>query len=224
MANRRNNDKIEVMSKRQRNIIFFAVFLTALGSALAADRTVGAFLVDKAVKLFYDSGGDYEKYHGRAFLCVNVVDGDTIDIDLPDGAYENTRIRLLGVDTPETVDPRKKVMRYGPEATKFTERMCLNKKVRVFTDTISNVRDRYGRLLVYVELENGRVLNEALITNGLAFADTRFGHSRKAVYVELEKQAIVADAGMWADADVGEMPVWVRERYVQVKRFSQVRE
>jgi len=53
---------------------------------------------------------DTEKYHGKTFTVSNVVDGDTIDIDVPDGEYEHTRIRLWGIDTPESKSPKVGVM------------------------------------------------------------------------------------------------------------------
>jgi len=57
--------------------------------------------------------GDVARYHGKTFTVVNVVDGDTIDVDVPDGEYEHTRIRLWGVDTPETKSPKVGVMYFG---------------------------------------------------------------------------------------------------------------
>ncbi|MHC4596883.1 MAG: hypothetical protein ACYS19_18295, partial [Planctomycetota bacterium] len=45
---------------------------------------------------------DFQKYHTKTFTVVNVVDGDTVDVDVPDGEYKYTRIRLWGIDTPET--------------------------------------------------------------------------------------------------------------------------
>ena len=101
------------------------------------------------------AGTDEGRYHDKIFTVVNVVDGDTFDIDAPDGREEVTRIRLWGVDTPETKDPERGVMYYGPEATAFTREMVLGKQVRVVLEPFEESRGLYGRLLAYVYLEDG---------------------------------------------------------------------
>ena len=77
--------------------------------------------------------------------CIRAVDGDTIIVNI---AGQKERVRLIGVDTPETKHPRKPVQRYGKEAYNFTWRMAEGKKVRLEFD--QNQRDRYKRLLAYV--------------------------------------------------------------------------
>ena len=89
-------------------------------------------------------------------LVTRVVDGDTIIV----GAGE--RVRLIGVDTPETKDPRKPVEYYGKEATAFTKKMVQGKRVRLEFDQANahiGHKDRYRRTLAYVFLEDGTFLN-----------------------------------------------------------------
>ncbi len=93
---------------------------------------------------------------------VRVVDGDTLLLD------RNERVRLIGVDTPETVDPRRPVQRFGKEASAFTKRMVEGKKVRLEYD--QDRRDRFGRTLAYVYLEDGTFLNAEIVKQGLALA------------------------------------------------------
>lgn len=79
-------------------------------------------------------------------LVERVVDGDTIELD------GGETVRLIGVDTPETVHPRKPVERFGKQATAFTTRLAEGKRVRLERDRETAGRDRYGRTLAYVWL------------------------------------------------------------------------
>jgi micrococcal nuclease len=99
---------------------------------------------------------------GGSVRVTAVVDGDTIDVAW---AGRRERVRLLGVDTPETVDPRRPVGCYGPEASAFTHRRLQGRTVRLRFDR--QRRDRYGRLLAYVEVD-GRRFNDELLTGGYA--------------------------------------------------------
>ncbi len=108
---------------------------------------------------------DIERYHGKTFTVIYVVDGDTLDINIPDGQYDHTRIRLWGVDTPETKVPNQHVGYFGPEASEFTTKASLGKKVEIYLDE-KQTRDKYGRLLAYVQLEDGLFLNETLLSEG----------------------------------------------------------
>lgn len=92
----------------------------------------------------------------------SVVDGDTLEV-MWRGRAE--RVRLLGVDTPETVDPHRPVGCYGREAAAFTHRRLQGRTVRLRFDR--QRRDRYGRLLAYVEVDGGR-FNDELLTGGYA--------------------------------------------------------
>ncbi len=153
-------------------------------------------------------GEDFTRYNGKSFRVTRVVDGDTIDIDAPDRGVPATRIRLWGVDTPETKAPGKPVQHFGPEATTFTSRSCEDKIVRL--ELISgNTRGKYHRLLAYVQLPDGTMLNRELIRQGYGYADPRFSHPRKSEFSQLQDQAREAGAGLWKDVKPGDLPYYM---------------
>ncbi len=152
---------------------------------------------------------DVRKYHLKTFKVANIVDGDTIDIAIPDGKYDNTRIRLLGVDTPETKNPKVDEMYYGKQASAYTEKIALGKNVTIIIDTVSAARDKYNRLLAYVEFEDGEVLNRLLIANGFGYADLRFKHSRLADYTSLQIQTVKRKVGLWKMVRKDQLPPWL---------------
>jgi len=157
-------------------------------------------------------GTDHDRYHNRSFICVRVVDGDTFDIDIPDGKHQTTRIRLWGVDTPETSKSSRGAMYFGKEASAFTRSQIEGKRVHVVLDG-EQTRGKYGRLLAYVYYDDGqRMLNEALIVQGYAYADRRFPHLWRARFVGLEKDARKGRAGLWGGVTREQMPGW-RQRY-----------
>jgi len=152
---------------------------------------------------------DFEKYHAGTFTVVNVVDGDTIDIDIPDGQYEHTRIRLWGIDTPETKNPKVGVMYFGPEAAEFATELTLRKNVTVYLEEHST-RGKYGRLLAYVQLPDKRFLNEILLTEGYAYADLRFRHSLYNRYKQLDASARSLKKGLWEKVTREQLPEWLQ--------------
>lgn len=149
-------------------------------------------------------------FHGKTFTCVNVVDGDTIDIALHPADPNLTRIRLLGVDTPETKHPRMPVQYFGPESSRYVTSVCLNRTVIIALDPVSDIRGYYGRLLAYIQLDDGSILQERLLTLGFAYADTRFPYSHKAHYIELERMARTSGTGLWQHVTFDQLPPWIR--------------
>ncbi|MBN1123576.1 MAG: thermonuclease family protein [Sedimentisphaerales bacterium] len=152
--------------------------------------------------------GDYRKYHGKTFHVVHVVDGDTFDIDIPDGKYPTTRVRLLGVDTPEKATEKTEAMVFGPEATQYTTDQILNHNVTVLIDTVGDVRGKYGRLLAYVVLSDGGILNECIIRHGYGYADMRFSHSHYERYLQIQEQAFSRKMGLWGEVSQEQLPRW----------------
>jgi len=98
-------------------------------------------------------------------LVDRVVDGDTIDV-LEGGKV--VRVRFIGINTPETVDPRKPVECFGPEASKKMHALLDGAEVRLETDPSQSEYDKYGRLLAYVFLPDGTDVNELMIREGYA--------------------------------------------------------
>jgi len=155
---------------------------------------------------------DFQKYHNKTFTVVNVVDGDTIDIDIPDGNNISTRIRLWGIDTPETKNPNVGVMYFGPQAAEFAGKLVLGKHVTVYLDEGNNTRGKYGRLLAYIKLPNDGFLNEALLTEGYAYADARFRHSLYNKYGQLEASARSLKKGLWENVSREQLPEWIQRK------------
>ena len=129
---------------------------------------------------------------GGPARVVAVVDGDTVDVSW---AGHRERVRLLGVDTPETVDPHRPVGCYGPEASAFTHRRLQGRTVRLTFDR--QRRDRYGRLLAYVDVD-GRRFNDELLTGGYArllVIPPNGSHARAMLDEELAARS--AGRGLW---------------------------
>ena len=126
--------------------------------------------------------------------CTRVIDGDTIVVAV---GGRNERVRLIGVDTPETVHPSKPVERFGKEASAFTKRMVEGKMVRLEPDRAVGARDRYGRLLAYVYLEDGTFLNAEIVKRGYGHAYTRFPFKYLEEFRRYEREARGARRGLW---------------------------
>lgn len=158
------------------------------------------------------TGTDHDRYHNKTFTCVNVVDGDTLDISAPDGKHNTTRIRLWGVDTPETAHAPQGPMYFGNEAAALTRSLSLGNSVRVVLAP-ERARDRYDRLLAYVYLgDTDTMLNEELLTTGHAYADDRFNHPWKNRFLNLEEKARKRGNGLWAAVTFEQMPPWRQRR------------
>jgi micrococcal nuclease len=131
--------------------------------------------------------------------CVKVIDGDTVVLD------GNEIVRLIGIDTPETKDPRKPVQYYGREAYEFTKRLVEGKKVRLAYDL--NKKDKYGRTLAYVYLENGTFLNAEVVKQGYGFAYRYFLFKYFDEFKQYEREARANEIGLWSDGRGEELPV-----------------
>ena len=128
---------------------------------------------------------------------VKVVDGDTIDVSL-DGKTE--RIRLIGINTPETVDPRKPVECFGREASDKAKALLSGKKVYLEADKISGERDKYNRLLRFVFLEDGTSFNLLMIREGFAYEYTYdVPYKYQAEFKAAQKEAEANKAGLWGN-------------------------
>lgn len=122
-----------------------------------------------------------------------VVDGDTIEVELGGGVED---VRLIGVDTPETVKPGEPVECFGPEASSFTSELLEGEAVRLILDR--ERRDAYDRLLAYVYLRD-LFVNAELIRGGYARTleiEPNTTHAQR--LARLEREAGSAGAGLWS--------------------------
>lgn len=124
------------------------------------------------------------------YLVTRVIDGDTLVLE------RIGKVRLIGVDTPETVDPRRPVQRYGQEAGDFTRRLVDGKRVRVEYDWERT--DKYNRTLAYIYLLDGTFVNAEIVRQGYGFAYTRFPFKHLEAFRLYEREAREHNRGQWA--------------------------
>jgi micrococcal nuclease len=199
------------MSRGHRQMIIVGCFLLA-AVAVWLDKGVGGRGLRRVITRQWPRN-DTEKYHRKSFKVIYIVDGDTLDIDIADGKYDHTRVRLLGIDTPETGEGKGQAMYYAAEATEYATQLVLNKEVTVILDAKSGARDRYGRLLGHLQLEDGRIVNDQLVRNGFAYADLRFDNDGFDRYVALQNEALKDKKGLWKEVEQEQLPGWLqRER------------
>lgn len=125
---------------------------------------------------------------------VKLIDGDTFEIN------SGIKVRLIGINTPETVDPRRPVQCYGTEAKNYVESLLENKVVRLEKDVSET--DKFGRLLRYVYVKNAdgseTFVNLKLVEEGYAESSS-FPPDIKhqAEFVEAQNKAILENKGLW---------------------------
>ena len=125
-----------------------------------------------------------------AAVVERVVDGDTVVL------VGGERVRYIGVDTPELHHPKKNVQPYAREAMEFNRRLVEGQKVRLEMDV--EPKDKYGRTLAYVYLEDGRLVNAELLKEGYAQLLTIPPNVRYVdLFTGLQRQAREAKRGLW---------------------------
>ena len=159
------------------HVLAIALVLTLLAAGVTWERTRPAGLIT----------------HG---VVSRVVDGDTVYVS-SGGRSED--VRLLGIDTPETVDPRRPVGCYGPEASAYTKHLLTGRWVTLVYDRVT--RDVYGRYLAYVYLDgNPSVFVDAQLVE-LGYARTLSippNTRHAALLAHLEERAALAGRGLWS--------------------------
>ena len=145
--------------------------------------------------LIYRMGGADQVY-GKV---TKVTDGDTLSVEV----YGETQpVRLIGVDTPETVAPDQPIGCYGKKASAHTKKTLTKKLVRLEIPRIGDSEDAYGRTLAYVYLDTDKdgsyehLYNEDLITLGLA-RTTTFSHAHRREFERLREEAEKRGVGLW---------------------------
>jgi micrococcal nuclease len=135
------------------------------------------------------------------FLCFNiypqsfrivyrVIDGDTVELD------GGERVRLIGIDTPEIRDHRPEVAAMALQAKVFLRGVAEGKKVRVEFD--QRKKDKYGRTLAYLYLEDGTFINASMVKEGFSAALTKYPFKFMEDFRGYERQAREAGKGLWA--------------------------
>jgi micrococcal nuclease len=172
--------------RRRRTKLTWLTFLIAV---IAVVISQSGWLKDGGQKLQQNDPGLYTINH--------YVDGDTIAVNM-NGSVET--IRFIGVDTPETHKPNTPVQCYGPEAAAHTKQVISQAggKVRLQADPLDTNRDRYGRLLRYIYLPDGTLLDEQIIKQGYGFAYLSFPFGKKDQFAADQQAAQTAKLGLWA--------------------------
>lgn len=134
------------------------------------------------------------------YKVISVLDGDTLIANV--SGHEVT-IRMIGIDTPEVVDPRKPVQCYGPEASVHSKELLIGRSIYIEKDKIKEATvgnyDNYGRVLAYVRLKNGELYNEKMIEEGFAreytFGKEKYQYQKK--FKATQTKAKKEKVGLW---------------------------
>lgn len=132
------------------------------------------------------------------FKVTNVIDGDTIKVLINN---KEETVRLIGIDTPEVLNPRKSVQCFGIEASNKAKESLQNRMVILEKDQAVGELDKYNRLLRYVFLEDGTNFNQLMIEEGYAHKYTyaNIPYKYQTDFKNAEKEARENKRGLWAD-------------------------
>ena len=136
------------------------------------------------------------------FRVLKVVDGDTVEIDY---YGQPTKLRLIGLDTPEVVDPRKPVQCYGREASEHAHQLLDGKSIKLESDPLVGETDKYGRKLAYLFLPDGTNFALAMISDGYGHEYTYQSQSYKyqSAFKAAQQVAESAQRGLWSTTTCG---------------------
>lgn len=178
-----------MVSRKWIRFAVAAVPLFAVASALLFQ----AYAQDKRPEIPVK---DFAKH--AAHQVVRIIDGDTVVVKVDD---KNLTVRLIGVDTPETVDPRKPVQVYGKEASNFLANLLTGESVFVAYD--QQKTDKYCRTLAYLyRSPDGMFVNLEVIRQGYGHALTQYPFKHMDLFRHYEREARKSGRGLWANVGV----------------------
>lgn len=181
------------MTRKQSILFLLLIFIFTSGGAVLASRNLSSAKNFSFLGQWKESflGQKSSQYEGT-FTVKRVVDGDTVELDTGE------KVRYIGINTPESVDPRREVECFGKEASEFNKKLVEGKTVRLERD-ISDW-DKYGRLLRFVYLEDGTLVNEVLVRKGYAFVSTYPPDvSKQGNFQAAENLARAEKKGLWSE-------------------------
>jgi micrococcal nuclease len=175
-----------------------------------AASAIGAMLLALVVALFQanfaasgdapiDTAESLSTYdgHNEVVTVSAVTDGDTVGVTLASGA--RMTVRVIGINTPETVDPRRPVECFGMEASARAKELLEGTSVTLLADQSQGDVDKYGRALRYITLADGTDFGDTMIREGFAYEytyDERY--SKQTIYRAAQQTAKEFDSGLWA--------------------------
>lgn len=170
------------------------------GNALVRD--LNTFQEQTAALATTDGVGTDAQSVDDLYPVSKVVDGDTITIDM-NGKKET--LRLIGINTPESVDPRRPVQCFGEEAAVKAKSILEHQRVRIELDPSQGERDKYSRMLAYVFLADGTNFNQTMIAEGYAYEYTyNKPYKYQSEFKAAQVRAKAAGLGLWAKGICGE--------------------
>lgn len=151
---------------------------------------------------------EHEQKQKDTRLVKRVVDGDTFVLE------NGERVRMLGIDTPEkhesskldkdaerTGRDKKTIKKLGELSSQYTKKLIEGKNVVLVPEPKHEDKDKYGRLLRYVYLEDGTFVNKKIVEDGYANAYRRFELSKLDEFIKAEKEARENRKGLWGDIE-----------------------
>lgn len=183
--------------------IFVSLLLLALSVFLGRTRFGGY------------QGDDWATYDQKVCLVLSVPDGDTLTLRPLDGSAQ-AKVRLLGIDAPEMRDDAGKPAYWAREADAYLGARTHAKSITVRLEQ-GRTRDKYGRLLAYLYVDDRVNLNLDLVREGHVYADRRFSHSMRPQFEQAENEARARERGLWKSVRESQMPPW-RQRWLEERR------
>ena len=177
-------------------IVFILILIPLNQSNASYDRD---YIINLIIKLINERGVQQSSIY---YDVSQVIDGDTVDIIING---KKTRVRLIGIDTPELNDSRQEVRCLAQKASEELKKLINGKKVRLEFDATQGNKDKYDRILRYLYLENGISINQYMIKEGYAYEYTySTPYKYQSDYKESQQEAKNSKKGLWSnDACVG---------------------
>ncbi|MEI8103869.1 MAG: thermonuclease family protein [Candidatus Moraniibacteriota bacterium] len=179
------------MTSNKKFIFFGVIFVFALVtgrnvSLQQADRWFQSFDTLFSSTNQPPSQSDWQR-------VLRVVDGDTVELE------NGEKVRYIGMNAPESVKPNWPVECFGHEASDYNKQLVEGKRMRLEKDVSD--RDKYGRLLRFVYLEDGTLVNDTLVREGYASVSTFPPDvAKEAQFKQAQQEARDAKRGLWAEA------------------------
>lgn len=182
------------MKKHRYLLLIIAVFLMILLSLIKWNNNIeiiGVNTVPDRLSEMEKEGLEPFKYI-QAYV-VKITDGDTIEVLYKREKYD---VRLLCIDTPESVKNGVPIQPFAHKASKVTEKLTLKKKVTLLFE--KQLKDKYGRLLAHVFVNDGQYINAVLVKNGFARVQViKPNELLKDYFYKLQNEAIKEKRGFW---------------------------